>query len=185
VVGILPLTFSGVVSNLLEGAVRVALVVGYMALVSRSREIRRVFAYHGAEHKTVNAYEAGAPLTVEGVRPFDTANPRCGTAFLLTLAVLSILVLAPLGRPPLLIRIATRILFVPLLAGLSYEFIRFSARHAQSPWLRWLIGPNMALQRLTTREPDGPMIEVAIRALTAVQQKEANGEYAGVGEAVS
>jgi uncharacterized protein YqhQ len=121
---------------------------------------------------TINAYEAGSPLTVEGVRAYTTAHPRCGTAFLLTVAVISVVVMAPLGRLTILGRVVSRILLLPLIAGLSYEFIRFSARHADSPWLRWMIRPNLVLQRLTTRDPDDGMLEVAIRALRSVLEGE-------------
>jgi uncharacterized protein YqhQ len=155
-------------NSLLEGIVRLLLIVGYIWAVGFLPDIRRVFAYHGAEHKTVNAYEAGAPLTVEGVRPFPTAHTRCGTAFLLTLIVLTILVFAPFGRPPLVWRLLSRIVLLPVIAGVAYEFIRLMARLADRPWARVLIAPNLALQRLTTREPDDSMLEVAIAALNAV-----------------
>lgn len=171
-VGALPLPLPGLVDNVLEGLLRLGLMVGYIWAVGRLPDIQRVFAYHGAEHKTINAYEAGAPLTVEGVRPYATAHPRCGTAFLLTVAAVSIVVLAPLGRPPLFWRVVSRVLLLPLIAGLSYESIRFSARHADSVWLRWMIRPSLALQRLTTREPDDGMLEVAIQALEAVLERE-------------
>ena len=124
--------------------------------------------YHGAEHKTINAYEAGAPMTVEGVRPYSRQHARCGTAFLLTVALISVIVMAPLGRPPLLIRIASRLALLPVVAGISYEVLRFTAKRKDNRIIRLLIAPNLALQRLTTREPDESMLEVAIRALTAV-----------------
>lgn len=171
-VGWLPLPLSALAENLLEGLVRVGVIVGYIWAVGRMEDIERVFAYHGAEHKTINAYEAGAPLTVEGVRSYTTAHPRCGTAFLLTVAVVSVVVMAPLGRLTILGRVISRILLLPLIAGLSYEFIRFSARHMDSPWLRWMIRPNLALQRLTTREPDDGMVDVAVRALRSVLEAE-------------
>ena len=173
-VGWLPLPLSPLAENVLEGLVRIGIIVGYIWAVGKMEDIERVFAYHGAEHKTINAYEAGTPLTVEDVRPYTTAHPRCGTAFLLTVAVVSILVTAPLGRLSMLGRVVSRILLLPLIAGLSYEFIRFSARHADSRWLRWMIRPNLALQRLTTREPDDGMVEVAIRALETVLEAEAS-----------
>lgn len=157
---------------LVEGIIRLALFVGYIWLIGRMAEIRRVFAYHGAEHKTINAYEAGAPLTVEGVRPFSTAHTRCGTAFVLTLVILSIGVFAPLGRLPYGAGLLARLLLVPLLAMLAYEFIRFSARYAERGWMRALVAPNLALQRLTTREPDDGMLQVAIAALERVLEKE-------------
>ncbi len=157
---------------LIEGAIRLALFVGYLWAIGHMPDIRRVFAYHGAEHKTINAYEAGAPMTVEGVRPFSTAHTRCGTAFLLTLVVLSIFIFAPLARLPLGWGLAARIVLIPALAMLAYEFIRFSARHSQSAWMRVIVAPNLALQRLTTREPDDGMIEVAIAALNQVLERE-------------
>lgn len=159
--------------NLVEGMIRLALLVGYMAAVGQMAEIKRVFAYHGAEHKTVNAHEAGAPLTVAGVRPFTTAHPRCGTAFLLLVVLISILVFAPLGKPPLLIRLASRLLLIPVIAGIAYELLRFTGKHASHPLVRAIIAPNLALQRLTTREPDDAMLEVALAALNAVLEGEA------------
>jgi uncharacterized protein YqhQ len=159
-------------SSLLEGVVRLLLIVGYIWTVGFLPDIRRVFAYHGAEHKTVNAYEAGAPLTVDGVRPFSTAHTRCGTAFLLTLVVLTVLIFAPFGRPPLIWRLVSRLVLLPVIAGVAYEFIRLTARVANRPWARVLIAPNLALQRLTTREPDDGMLEVAVAALKAVLANE-------------
>jgi uncharacterized protein YqhQ len=154
--------------NLVEGLVRLSLLVGYMVLIARAEEIRRVFAYHGAEHKTINAYEAGDPLTVEAVRSHSRQHARCGTAFLLTVVLISVVVLAPLGRPPLLIRIVSRLALLPVIAGISYEVLRFTARHREKRLIRMLIAPNLALQNVTTREPDDGMIEVAIAALKAV-----------------
>jgi len=155
-----------------EGVVRLALFVGYIWLIGWLPDIRRVFGYHGAEHKTINAYEAGAPLTVEGVRPFTTAHARCGTAFLLTVVVLSILVFAPLARLPLGWGLVARVLLIPVIAMLGYEFIRFSARHINHPLMRVIIAPNLALQSLTTRPPDDSMLEVAIAALKRVLEVE-------------
>lgn len=166
-VGLLPFPLHPVVDALLEGLIRLGLLVGYLWAVGRLPDIQRVFAYHGAEHKTINAYEAGAPLTVEAIRPFPTAHTRCGTSFLLTVVVISVLVLAPLGPLPLMWRTVSRILAIPLIAGLAYEWLRFSARYGDRPWARWLMRPNLALQRLTTREPDDGMLEVALRALQA------------------
>ena len=155
-----------------EGAVRLGLFVGYIWLIGFMPDIRRVFGYHGAEHKTINAYEAGAPLTVEGVRPFTTAHPRCGTAFLLTVVVLSILVFAPLAKLTLAWGLAARVLLIPVIAMLGYEFIRFSARHINHPLMRAIIAPNLALQSLTTRPPDDDMLQVAIAALNRVLEIE-------------
>ncbi len=155
-----------------EGVVRLGLFVGYIWVIGFMPDIRRVFGYHGAEHKTINAYEAGAPLTVEGVRPFTTAHPRCGTAFLLTVVVLSILVFAPLAKLPLAWGLIARVLLIPLIAMLGYEFIRFSARHINHPLMRAIIAPNLALQSLTTRPPDDDMLQVAIAALNRVLEIE-------------
>lgn len=168
-------------SSLLEGIVRLLLIVGYIWAVGHMPDIRRVFAYHGAEHKTINAYEAGARLTVDDIRPFPTAHTRCGTAFLLTLVVLTVLIFAPFGQPSLMWRLLSRILLLPVIAGIAYEFIRLTARLADRPWMRVLTAPNLALQRLTTREPDDGMLEVAIAALQAVLSAEGIpvGEAAG------
>ena len=156
------------VFNLVEGAVRLALLVAYMAVIGRTEEIRRVFAYHGAEHKTINAYEAGEPLTVDAVRPYSREHARCGTAFLLTVVLISVLIFAPLGKPSFLVRIISRLALLPVIAGISYEILRFTGQHKNLRVIQWLIAPNLALQNLTTREPDDAMIEVAITALQAV-----------------
>lgn len=156
------------VGSLLEGCVRLLLIVGYIWTVGFMPDIRRVFAYHGAEHKTINAYEAGAELTVDGVRPFSTAHTRCGTAFLLTVVVVTVLLFAPFGQMPLLQRVLSRILLLPVISGVAYEIIRLTARLADRSWMRAIIAPNLALQRLTTREPDDSMLEVAITALKTV-----------------
>ena len=155
-----------------EGVIRLTLFVGYIWAIGLMPDIRRVFGYHGAEHKTINAYEANAPLTVEGVRPFTTAHPRCGTAFLLTLVVLSILVFAPLAKLPLGWGLVARVLLVPVIAMLGYEFIRFSARHINNPLMRAAIAPSLALQSLTTRPPDDSMLEVSLAALKRVLEIE-------------
>lgn len=157
-----------VLFNLVEGLIRLMLLVGYVAAIGRTEEIRRVFAYHGAEHKTINAYEDGAPLTVDRVRTYSRQHPRCGTAFLLTVVLISVVVLSPLGRPSLLVRIVTRLALLPVIAGISYEVLRFTAKHKDNRLIRWTIAPNLALQNLTTREPDDDMLEVAIRALQVV-----------------
>lgn len=165
-----------VLFNIVEGFIRLLLLVGYMVAVGQMEDIRRVFAYHGAEHKTINAHEAGVPLTVESVRTFSTAHARCGTAFLLVVVFVSILVFAPLGRPSLLIRIVSRLVLLPVIAGIAYEILRFTGKHAGNPIIRAIIAPNLALQRLTTREPDDAMLEVAITALQTVLAGEAQAE---------
>ena len=159
-------------SNLLEGVVRLGLLVGYIALVGRVPDIRRVFAYHGAEHKTINAFEAGAELTPENVSRFSLEHPRCGTAFLLTLVLVSVLIFSLLGPLPMAWRLASRILLLPLIAGVAYEYIRWTANNIESPLVKVLVKPGLALQRLTTKEPDLPMLEVAIAAFNAMRTQE-------------
>lgn len=161
---------------LVEGFVRLLIFIGYLWLIARMEDIRRVFAYHGAEHKTINAYEAGDELTVENVQRHSLQHPRCGTAFLLTVVVLSIFLFAPLNmlQPSLPVSVVMRLLLLPVLAMLAYEFIRFSARHAANPIIRALIAPNLAMQKLTTRQPDDSMVQVAIVALRKVLDSEQN-----------
>jgi uncharacterized protein YqhQ len=158
--------------NLIEGLLRLALLVGYIVAVGRIPEIARVFAYHGAEHKTINAFEAGAELTPQEVARFPLEHPRCGTSFLLTLVVLSVLIFSLLGPLDLHVRLITRILMIPVLAGVAYEYIRWTAKHMGRSWVRWLITPNLALQRLTTREPSLDRLEVAIAAFCTMREKE-------------
>jgi len=148
--------------NLLEGVLRLVLLVGYIWAIGFLPDVKRLFGYHGAEHKTINAYEAGADLTPESVARFSVEHPRCGTAFMLTLVLISILVFTALGPLSLAWRLASRVLLIPVLAGLALEYIRWTANHLDSPLVRWLIKPNLALQHLTTREPDLSMLEVAI-----------------------
>jgi uncharacterized protein YqhQ len=156
---------SSFVSNVLEGVIRMAMFLGYVWAIGFIPDIQRVFSYHGAEHKTINTYEAGDELTVESVGSHTLIHPRCGTSFLLVVMVVSILVFSLLGRPPLLLRIASRIVLIPVIAGIAYEFIKFSAAH-QDHWLmRLLIAPGLWLQSFTTRQPDASMLEVAIAAL--------------------
>jgi len=160
------------VGNLIEGVVRFLLLVGYIWAIGHVPEIRRVFAYHGAEHKTINAYEAGAELTPASVSRFPLEHPRCGTSFLLTLVVLSILIFSLLGPLPLAWRFIARILLIPLLAGLAYEYIRWTANHMHLGIVRWMIRPNLALQRLTTCEPTLDMLEVSIAAFQTMKAEE-------------
>jgi uncharacterized protein YqhQ len=159
-------------SNLLEGVLRLALLVGYVWAIGFVPDIKRVFAYHGAEHKTINAYESGAELTPASVAKFPLQHPRCGTAFLLTLVLFSILMFAALGPLPLLWRLASRIVLIPVLAGVSVEYLRWTANHIRNPVIRWLITPNLALQGLTTREPDASMLEIAIASFKTMRQAE-------------
>jgi uncharacterized protein YqhQ len=163
---------SSVLSNLLEGIIRLLLLVGYMWAIGFMPDIQRVFAYHGAEHKTINAYEAGASLEPGVVKTFTTLHPRCGTGFLLVVAVVSILVFSLLGRPPMAWRILSRILLIPVIAGLGYEVMKAGAAHRHNRLVRWSLSPSLALQRLTTREPTLEMLEVAITALQRVLVEE-------------
>lgn len=155
--------------NLAEGVLRIAILVGYLAVIGRLAAVARVFAYHGAEHKAVNAYEAGAPLGVGAVRLFSRFHLRCGTSFVLVVMIVAILVFSFLGRPPLPLRIVSRVALIPLVAGVSYEVLRAGGRHR---WLRPVVLPGLWLQRLTTREPDDRQVEVAVRALREVVERE-------------
>ena len=165
-------TWQNWIGNVIEGFVRLLILIGYIYLVGKIPDIRRVFMYHGAEHKTINAYEGHAELTVENVSTYPLEHPRCGTSFLLTLVLLSIVLFTLLGPLPLFWRLVSRILFIPILAGLAYEFIRWTANHLHWPIVRWLIKPNLALQRLTTREPTPDMLEVSIAAFNAMRAGE-------------
>jgi uncharacterized protein YqhQ len=159
--------------NIVEGMIRLSLLVGYVGLIGLLPDIRRVYGYHGAEHKTINAFEAGAELTPASVARYPVEHPRCGTAFLLTVVVISILLFTlfpPLSLP---LRILTRLALLPVVAGISYELIRFTAAHRDHPIIRLIIKPNLALQRLTTREPDVEMLAVSIAAFEAVRAREA------------
>ncbi len=163
---------SAFLSNVVEGIIRLTIFVAYIWVIGRLPDIARVFAYHGAEHKTINAYESGAELTPEEVSKHSTAHYRCGTAFLLSVMVISILVFALLGRPPMFLRILSRIVLIPLVAGVAYEYIRFTNRYRDSAIIRAMAKPNLALQSLTTREPDASMLEVSIAALKRVLETE-------------
>jgi uncharacterized protein YqhQ len=163
------------VDAVMEGGLRLLLFVLYLWGIGQISDIRRVFGYHGAEHKTINAHEAGAPMTVESVREYSVQHVRCGTSFLLYVLVISILLFAPLtfagvepGWLALVLRFISRLLLVPVVAGIAYEIIRFSAAHAEHPAMRLIIAPGLQLQKLTTREPDDAMIETAIAALQPV-----------------
>ncbi len=160
------------VGNLLEGIVRLLILVGYVSLIGRMEDVKRVFGYHGAEHKTINAFEAGDELTPEIVAGHSIEHPRCGTAFLLTLVLLSVLLFTLLGPLPLIWRLVSRVLLIPVLAALSYEYIRWTAAHLDSRLVQFMIRPNLALQHLTTREPDLKMLEVAIAAFQKMRQEE-------------
>lgn len=163
----------GWLNLLLEGVIRLALLVGYLYLIGRVPDIQRVFGYHGAEHKAINAMESGHPLDVEHVRRATRVHTRCGTGFLLLVMVVSIFVFAFVGSPSLLIKVISRIVLVPVVAGIAYELMRLGAANYRFRLVRWLLAPGLALQGLTTREPDDSMIECAIAALQRVMQRDA------------
>ena len=159
---------SAVGTNLIEGLIRLLTFIGYLWLIGNAPKIARVFAYHGAEHKAVHAQEQGIELEPEAVQTCSTAHPRCGTTLLLVVVALSVVLFASLGHPPLWLRVLSRILLVPVLIGVSYEWLRFSATHFQQLLVRALVWPGLLLQSLTTREPDVDQVAVAIAALQAV-----------------
>lgn len=155
-----------VVLNLVEGTIRIGIFLGYLYLVSRMKDIQRVFQYHGAEHKTIHAYEHGVDLVPEKVNNFSTQHVRCGTSFLLVVMMVSIFIFALLGRPEsILTRIGFRLVVLPIVAGLSYEVIKHAGRHEESKFVKIIMSPGLALQRLTTREPTLDQLEVAIHSL--------------------
>jgi uncharacterized protein YqhQ len=157
-----------VVVNLIEGIIRLFFLVGYIYLIGLMPDIKRLYAYHGAEHKTINAYEAGADLTPPSVAKYPLEHPRCGTAFILSVVVISIIFFSLLPPMSLPIRILSRIVLLPAVAGIAYEYIRFTAKHQDKALIRALTRPNLALQKLTTREPDESMLAVAITAFSKV-----------------
>ena len=167
---------SSVLFWLIEGLVRTAIFLGYLVLVSRLRDLRRVLEYHGAEHKTIACHEAGEDLTPEMAARFSRLHPRCGTSFLLIVMIVAIFVFAPFGLPAWYWLLATRILGVPLIAGISFEIIKLAARHRDRAWVRAAMAPGLALQRLTTREPDHAQLAVAIAALRSVLEVESGDE---------
>jgi uncharacterized protein YqhQ len=162
---------------LVEGIVRTAIFLGYLWLLSRVRDLRRVFEYHGAEHKVISCYEAGLDLTPENAQRFSRLHPRCGTSFLLIVMIVAIFVFAPIGLPAWYWLLATRIIGVPLIAGISFEIIKFAGRNRRRAWVRALMWPGMKLQLLTTREPDLQELAVAVAALEAVLAVETPGEH--------
>lgn len=171
---VLPLLLVGVIdgqiessftSNVIEGVIRMVMFLAYLWGIGWMPDIKRVFAYHGAEHKCINALEAKRPWGSSEAMAFTTAHPRCGTSFLLVVMVISVLVFALLGRPPMEWRILSRVVLIPVIAGVAYEFLKFTAAHYSNPLVRCMAAPGLALQRLTTREPDESQVEVAMAAL--------------------
>lgn len=174
--------------HIIEGVVRLALFIGYIWAISHMDDIKRVFGYHGAEHKAINAYEQGVELTPEKVAQCSIVHPRCGTAFLLIVLVISIFVFALVGNPPLWLKVVSRVVLIPVIAGIAYEFLKFSAAHQHNPIIKILIAPGLALQKMTTREPDTSMLEVSIAALQkllAAEQLAAEPQPAESSEALT
>jgi len=163
---------SSVVFALVEGLIRVAIIILYLWAIGLMPDIKRYFAYHGAEHKTINAYEGGVPLEVEAVKKYSTAHVRCGTSFLFTVVIIAIIVFALVGLPETWMLVLSRIVLLPVIAALAYEVIYFSGRHADNAVMRVLTAPGRWLQRLTTREPDDAQLEVAIEALKGALERD-------------
>jgi uncharacterized protein YqhQ len=157
-----------IIYNLFEGIVRIGIFISYLYFISKIKDIRRVFEYHGAEHKVIYAYEAGEELKVDNVKKYSTLHPRCGTSFIFIVLIISILVFSLLGKQTLLLRIAYRVAIIPLIAGLSYEILKLSAKNMDKIFIKWLIMPGLWFQKLTTKEPDDAQIEVAIKALKGI-----------------
>jgi uncharacterized protein YqhQ len=164
----------GLVQHLVEGLIRVAIFLGYLALISRAPDIRRVFQYHGAEHMTIHALERAEPLTVEAVRKHPTAHPRCGTEFLVVVIALSIIAFSLVGRQTPLIMVGSRVILIPVIAAVGYELLRWGARHRSNPIVRAIMWPGILVQMITTKQPTDDMIEVAIASLE--EALEADGE---------
>jgi len=174
-----PYIESALLSNIFEGLIRMGIFIAYLKLIGLVPDIKRVFAYHGAEHKVVNAYEAGVPLEVESVKNYSTAHARCGTAFLFIVLIVAIFVFALVGQPTLWIRILSRIVLIPVIAVISYEIMKFGAGHINNPVVRILLAPGLMLQAITTREPDDSQIEAAISALNEVIKIDQTADSSG------
>ena len=163
-----PYLNSPLIFNLIDGFIRLIIFIAYLKLMTLVPDIKRVFAYHGAEHKTVNAYEDGAPLEVEAARKYSTAHVRCGTSFLFVVLIIAIIVFALVGLPSLWLMVLSRILLIPVIAALGYEVIYFGANHTKNSLVRAVVAPGLWLQALTTREPDDSQLEIALAALKKV-----------------
>lgn len=157
-----------IVYNLFEGLLRIGIFITYLFFISKIKDIKRVFEYHGAEHKVIYTYEAGEELNVDNVKKYSTLHPRCGTSFIFIVLIMSILVFSLLGKQTLLLRIAYRIAIIPIIAGLSYEILKLSAKNINKTFIKWAVMPGLWFQKLTTREPDDDQVEVAIKALQGV-----------------
>lgn len=173
-----PFIKQNIILNLFEGIIKIIAFLTYLLVISRLKDIKRVFMYHGAEHKVIHNYESGLPLTVENAKKFTTLHPRCGTNFLFIVILMSIFFFSFFGRPPLLERILYHILLLPVIAGTSYEVIKLAGKEEVNPLIRALATPGLLLQKITTNEPDESMLEVAITALKSVlpedERKEIN-----------
>ena len=163
---------NGALALVVEGVIRLVILLGYLWLIGRMPSVQRIFGYHGAEHKAINTYEHGEPLDVPHVRAASKVHTRCGTGFLLVVMVVSIFVFALVGNPPLVLRILSRIVLIPVVAAIAYELMRLGATYYRFRLVRWLVAPSLALQGLTTREPDDGQIECAISALERVLEKD-------------
>ncbi len=171
-----PYISSSLVFHLIEGAIRLVIFIAYLKVVGLLSDIRRIFTYHGAEHKAVNAYEQGTALEIDAVKIHDKAHVRCGTSFLFAVLVIAIVVFALVGRPSLWLMLLSRILLIPVIAALGYEFIHFGAKHARNPLVRAMLIPGLWLQGMTTKEPDDAQIEVALAALKKALEIDEAGE---------
>jgi uncharacterized protein YqhQ len=160
-----PYITSALLSNIIEGILRIAIFIAYLKLIGLLPDMKKIFAYHGAEHKVVNTYEAGMPLELYYAKNYSTSNARCGTSFLLAVLVIAIVVFALLGRPPLWLSILSRIVLIPVIAAIGYEFVRFGASHSQNRLVRGLLIPGLKLQTMTTGEPNDSQLETALSAL--------------------
>ena len=161
-------THNGVTFVVVEKLIRIGIFLGYLWLIAQMKDLQRVFQYHGAEHKTISTYEAGLELTPENAKQFSRLHPRCGTSFLLIVMIVAIFVFAPFGLPDWWVLIITRVLGIPIVAGLAFELIKSMGKHRSKRWARILMWPGMQLQKLTTREPDLTQLAVAIAALQSV-----------------
>jgi uncharacterized protein YqhQ len=166
---------NSIVFVLVEKAIRITIFLGYLLLLSRMKDLRRVFEYHGAEHKVISTYEAEDELTPERARLYSRLHPRCGTSFLLFVMLVAIVVFAPLGTPAWYILFPSRVVGIPLVAGIAFEIIKWAGRNRNKRWVRWIMWPGLQLQKLTTRDPDDSQLEVAIAALNAVLEVEKPG----------
>jgi hypothetical protein len=169
---------SSIVFHLIEGFIRLGIFIAYLKLITLSSDVKRVFAYHGAEHKVVNAYEDGVPLELAAVKKYAIAHVRCGTSFIFVVLIIAIVVFALIGRPSLGVMVLSRVVLIPVIAGLGYEVTQYGARHLGSRLVRATLIPGLWLQKLTTREPDDSQIEVALSALRRVVEIEGSEEEA-------